>query len=214
MESVVNHRATYDPSSVGVQRSLFASYEEDVACRFDNAHHTDLGRGAWVESVPGCIPSADHLFDLVLRAAPWGDESPRVMYDNKVDVPRRTTGRWIDGRPTELDEIAARLGERYGVELVSISANLYRDGNDSVAWHGDQVGRFRTTTIVAILSLGSPRRLLIRPDGGGPSTGFTMHSGDLVVMGGTAQRTHEHCVPKRAAAGPRISIMFRERGGH
>lgn len=109
--------------------------------------------------------------------------------------------------------MAARLGERYGVDLVSVSANLYRDGDDSVAWHGDRIGRFRTTTIVAILSLGSPRTLLMRPNGGGPSTGFTMHSGDLLVMGGTAQRTQEHCVPKRRSAGPRISVMFRERDG-
>lgn len=198
----------------GVQQSLFASVDAGPTCAFDHARRVDLGDGAWVESIPGCVPSGDRLFEVVLATAPWGDEPPRVMYDNKVDVPRRTTGQWGAGRPPELDEIATRLGERYDVDLVSISANLYRDGSDSVAWHGDQVGRFRTATIVAVLSLGSPRRLLIRPDGGGPSTGFTMHSGDLVVMGGTAQRTHEHCVPKRGSAGPRISIMFRERDGH
>jgi alkylated DNA repair dioxygenase AlkB len=68
--------------------------------------------------------------------------------------------------------------------------------------------------VVAILPLGSPRTLLLRPSGGGPSTAFPLHSGDLLVQGGTCQRTYEHCVPKRAQAGPRISVMFRQRGGN
>jgi alkylated DNA repair dioxygenase AlkB len=33
--------------------------------------------------------------------------------------------------------------------------------------------------------------------------------GDLFVMGGTAQRTWRHGVPKVAEAGPRIAVMFR-----
>ena len=106
------------------------------------------------------------------------------------------------------------LGRRYGVRLPSISANLYRDGRDSVAWHGDRIGDVRSDAVVAILSLGSTRTLLLRPDGGGPSIAFPMRSGDLLVQGGTCQRTFEHCVPKRAHAGPRISVMFRQAGGN
>jgi alkylated DNA repair dioxygenase AlkB len=110
--------------------------------------------------------------------------------------------------------MARCLGRRYGVELPSITANLYRDGRDSVAWHGDRIGRVRADAVVAILSLGSDRTLLLRPNGGGGgSIAIPMHSGDLVVQGGTCQRTFEHCVPKRAHAGPRISVMFRQRGG-
>jgi alkylated DNA repair dioxygenase AlkB len=83
-----------------------------------------------------------------------------------------------------------------------------------VAWHGDRIGKVRSDAIVAILSLGATRTLLLRPDGGGQSISFTMRSGDLVVQGGTCQRTFEHCVPKRARAGPRISVMFRQKGGN
>ena len=37
-------------------------------------------------------------------------------------------------------------------------------------------------------------------------------NGDLLVMGGTCQRTWEHAVPKTARpTGPRISIQFRPR---
>ena len=63
---------------------------------------------------------------------------------------------------------------------------------------------------VATLSLGGPRRFLMRPKGGGPSRSFRLGWGDLMVMGGAAQRTWEHCVPKpRGPANPRISVMFR-----
>lgn len=181
---------------------------------FSRSHRCDLGDDAWVDFVPGWASCGDELFESLHQSAPWRSDGDRVMYDRLVGVPRLTTGQWNLGRPTELDAMAIALGARYELELPSISANLYRDGSDSVAWHGDRVGLVRATTVVAILSLGSPRTLLVRPDGGGPSVGFTMHSGDLVVMGGTCQRTHEHSVPKRSNAGPRISVMFRERGGN
>lgn len=193
---------------------LTAGDEIDFDPWLGGARRRFLGQGAWVDHVPGWVTGADTLFHEVLSSAPFQAEAPRVMYDRLVDVPRLTTHRWHEGRPRILDRMARCLGRRYGLALPSISANLYRDGDDSVAWHGDQVGRHRVSTIVAIVSLGEPRRLLLRPRGGGPSVGYTLHSGDLLVQGGTCQRTHEHCVPKRAHAGPRISIMFRQRGGH
>jgi len=196
---------------VSWQPSLLAVAEApSFSPELRGARRRFLGQGAWVDHVPGWVSGADVLFDELLRVAPWGPEEQRPMYDRIVDVPRLTTGPWVHGRPPILTRMAECLSRHYGLELPSVSANLYRDGRDSVAWHGDRVGRHRTTTIVAILSLGSPRTLLLRPDGGGPSTAYAMHSGDLVVMGGTCQRTHEHCVPKRAQAGPRISVMFRE----
>ena len=87
----------------------------------------------------------------------------------------------------------------------------YRDGADSVAWHGDRIGRSDTQdTMVAIVSLGDSRPLLLRPRGGGRSLRFPAGHGDLLVMGGSCQRTWEHCVPKTSSAtGPRISIQFR-----
>ncbi len=202
------HHVTWQPSLLAV------ADEPDVDLALDGARRRFLGRGAWVDHVPGWVTGADQLFDDVLASAPWQDEQQRPMYDRIVDVPRLTTGGWHAGRPPLLDRMARGLSRHYGTELPSISANLYRDGNDSVAWHGDRIGRHRVTTIVAIVSLGSPRRLLLRPEGGGPSIGYTLHSGDLLVQGGTCQRTHQHCVPKRASAGPRISVMFRELHGN
>jgi len=186
--------------------------EPDFDPTLPGARRRFLGRGAWVDVVPGFVTGADSLFDTVLESAPW-KAFERPMYERTVDVPRLETRVWHD-RPRVLERMARCLGRRYGVRLPSISANLYRDGRDSVAWHGDRIGRVRADAVVVILSLGSTRTLLLRPDGGGPSIAFPLHSGDLLVQGGTCQRTFEHCVPKRAHAGPRISVMFRQEGGN
>jgi alkylated DNA repair dioxygenase AlkB len=171
-------------------------------------HRTDLGHGAWLDRGPDLVSGAASLFDEVLAAAPWASHE-RPMYERMVLEPRLTTGLWRWPTASVLG-IAAGLSEHYGTELSAISANLYRTGSDSVAWHGDRVGRRTTHTIVAIISLGSPRRFLMRPKGGGTSLRLTPGPGDLLAMGGTCQRTWEHAVPKCSSAGPRISLMFRE----
>ena len=121
---------------------------------------------------------------------------------------------------TAFATVSARtaLSEHYLPELgepfVTAGCCYYRDGRDSVAWHGDTIGRGRTAdTMVAIVSVGDPRRLLLRPRGGGASIALTMGHGDLVVMGGSCQRTWEHAILKTARpVGPRISVQFRPRG--
>ena len=180
----------------------------DAGRLIGTARRRFLGAGAWVDLVPGVVSGADALFDAVLAAAPWAAHE-RPMYDRIVAEPRLTTRRW-ERPPPLVADMAASLSAHYGCDLGVVSANLYRSGSDSVAWHGDRVGRVRSETVVAILSLGAARRFLLRPKGGGPSVRYAPAAGDLLVMGGTCQRTWEHTVPKCAAAGPRISVMFRE----
>ena len=81
-----------------------------------------------------------------------------------------------------------------------------------MAWHGDRVARDRLTGLVAIVSVGERRPFRLRPKGGGPAIGYELGRGDLLVMGGTCQRTWDHAVPKVAKAGPRISLTFRPVG--
>lgn len=191
----------WQPSLLGFDTPAF-TFEIGMARR------RFLGDGAWIDHVPGVLAGADALFDDVVQAAPWATHE-RPMYDRVVREPRLATRRWSDPPPLVAD-IAGRLTEHYGCNLGIVSANLYRDGNDSVAWHGDRVGRVRAETVVAILSLGAPRRFLLRPRGGGASVRYVPAAGDLLVMGGTCQRTWEHTVPKCASSGPRASLMFRE----
>ncbi|MBY8874793.1 alpha-ketoglutarate-dependent dioxygenase AlkB [Micromonospora sp. PLK6-60] len=179
----------------------------------------ELTRGAWVDHLPGWVHGSDQVFDTLLHEVPWRAER-RTMYDAEVDVPRLLC--WYAGhRPLPhpvLTAARAALTAHYAPELgepfVTAGMCLYRDGRDSVAWHGDTLGRSaHQDTIVAIVSFGSPRPLLLRPRGGGPGLRFPLGHGDLVVMGGSCQRTWEHAVPKTARpVGPRVSVQFRPAG--
>jgi alkylated DNA repair dioxygenase AlkB len=186
-----------------------------------SVQRTELDRGAWIDLRPGWISGADVLFERLADTVPWRAER-RHMYDRVVDVPRLLSF-YAEGEPLPdpaLDEIKRQLDEHYGPELGepfrTAGLCLYRDGRDSVAWHGDTTGRSSTQdTIVAIVSLGAPRSLLLRPRGGGGRGKALRHElghGDLFVMGGSCQRTWEHSVPKTTrATGPRISAQFRPR---
>ena len=179
---------------------------------------TALARGAWVDLRPNWVADADSVFATLLTAVPWRAER-RPMYDRVVEVPRLVaTYAARDALPHPLlDRAREALSAHYRPELgepfETAGCCYYRDGRDSVAWHGDNIGRGRhQDTLVAIVSFGDPRRLALRPRGGGESVGFTLGHGDLLVMGGSCQRTWEHAVPKVARAGPRISVQFRPRG--
>ena len=180
---------------------------------------TPLSHGAWVDHRPGWVEGSDAVLESLLHAIPWRSEQRR-MYDRVVAVPRLIA--WYDAG-TELPhpvlaDARAALSAHYLPELgepfTTAGCCLYRDGRDSVAWHGDTIGRSATEdTMVAIVSFGSPRSLLLRPRSGGPSVSFRLGHGDLLVMGGSCQRTWEHAVPKTARpVGPRISLQFRPPG--
>ena len=184
-----------------------------------SVRRTTLARGAWIDLRPGWIAGADALFERLAGTVPWRAEK-RHMYDRVVDVPRLLCF-YDEGQPLPdpvLEDARKRLNEHYGAELGepfrTAGLCLYRNGRDSVAWHGDTTGRGRTQdTMVAIVSLGTPRSLLLRPRGGGRAIRHDLGHGDLLVMGGSCQRTWEHAVSKTArATGPRISVQFRPRG--
>jgi alkylated DNA repair dioxygenase AlkB len=181
----------------------------------DDAERTTLTRGAWIDCRRNWLPGADDVFATLVADVPWRAER-RQMYDRVVDVPRLVHTYAVDEalpHPT-LEDARSALSAHYlpvlGEPFVTAGCCYYRDGRDSVAWHGDTIGRGRAhDTLVAIVSLGDPRRLALRPRGGGESLSFELGHGDLLVMGGSCQRTWEHAVPKVAHAGPRISVQFR-----
>ncbi len=229
--------------SVDFQPSLFDTLNAPVAAGDAGTAGTvrfgsltgEVGRhllsgGAWVDVRPAWVTGADDLFVRLVRDVPWRAER-RTMYDRVVDVPRLT--RFYGGRDALPDPALAEardvLTDHYVGELgepfTTAGLCYYRDGRDSVAWHGDTVGRRgrqgqpdglrRQDTMVAILSLGDARRLSLRPRPGlaeGATLSFQVGHGDLLVMGGSCQRTWEHAVPKVAHAGPRISVQFRPHG--
>lgn len=211
------------PGTVHLQPSLFEELDEAADIRLgplDGVQRLPLGDGAWLDVLPGWLRGADRLFEQLAATVPWRAEQ-REMYERTVDVPRLLASYAADDEPPHPVLGAARtaLSRHYAPELGEPFRTLglcyYRDGRDSVAWHGDRIGRgAREDTMVAILSVGEPRVLALRPRTGGAAVvRRPLGHGDLVVMGGSCQRTWEHAVPKTARpVGPRISIQFRPRG--
>lgn len=194
------------------QASLLAAAEPEVDRGFATVVRHQLAGGAWVDHGPGWLDGADEVFAALTATAPW-QAADRHMYGQVVAQPRLTAW-WDTSTGTApflpiVEEMRTALSSRYGVVFDSVGLNLYRDGRDSVAWHGDRIARRLVDPLVAIVSLGHARRFLLRPRSGGASTRFVPQAGDLLVMGGSCQRTWEHSVPKAATAGPRISVTFR-----
>lgn len=202
---------------VAFQPSLFDQAQPTLGS-LSQARRITLSAGAWVDVLPNWLAGADDIFARLIHDVPWRHES-RQMYDRIVEVPRlvHTYGLGEALPDPVLTQAREILSSHYAPELgepfVTAGCCFYRDGNDSVAWHGDNLGRGRTQdTIVAIVSLGSPRKLLLRPRGGATEISLALGHGDLVAMGGSAQRTWEHSVPKTTRdIGPRISVQFRAR---
>jgi alkylated DNA repair dioxygenase AlkB len=193
--------------------------DEPTLGPLERLRRTTLTSGAWVDVLPGWVSGSDALFLRLVTNVPWHEERRR-MYERVVEVPRLLS--WYgegDALPDPLlerarDELSDHYAPELGEPFRTAGLCYYRNGRDSVAWHGDTVGRGRREdTMVAIVSFGTPRRLMLRPRGGGATVGFSLGHGDLVVMGGSCQRTWEHAVPKTARpVGPRISVQFRPRG--
>ena len=179
---------------------------------FAGVHRRDLGQGAWLDHGSAWLVGHQPLMDDLVAGMAWRSAS-REMYGEPVAVPR-LLGRVPEDGPGHpiLSDLSALLTRRYGRCLTDVSLALYRDGRDSVAPHADRVGRDRIDdSVVAILSLGVPRRFRLKPVGPGASLHFTLGWGDLLVLGGSCQRHWLHGVPKaRRTHGPRMSVMFRE----
>ncbi len=196
------------------QGSLFDTGQVSYDPALTGCQRRHLGEGAWVDHLPGWLGGADGLFARLLDETPWSQHR-RWMYERKVTEPRLTHRWYLDTKPDRdpapdlLVEIAAALSAHYGVMFSQVGVNLYRNGSDSVAWHGDRIARELPEAIVALISLGSVRPFRLRPKGGGRSLTYLPGPGDLLVMGGSCQRTWDHAVPKVSASGPRISIQFR-----
>ncbi|MEU0643650.1 alpha-ketoglutarate-dependent dioxygenase AlkB [Streptomyces umbrinus] len=205
--------------STHLQGSLFDQTDEVRLGPLDGLRRTVLGDGAWIDLLPGWLHGADALFARLADEVPWRVER-RQMYEHMVDVPRLLAFYGAeDALPDPVldearDTLTAHYADELGEPFTTAGLCFYRDGRDSVAWHGDRIGRgAREDTMVAILSVGAPRDLLLRPRRGGTPVRRPLGHGDLIVMGGSCQRTWEHAIPKSArAAGPRISVQFRPHG--
>jgi alkylated DNA repair dioxygenase AlkB len=189
------------------QDSLF----EDSHARlsFEGLRRDQLSDTSWIDLVPGWLPDHAELFDWMSEHAPWQQRS-RTMWERDVLEPRMVAV-FPSTLPAVLEQLREVVSTRYQVVFDSCLVNLYRDGNDAVAWHGDTVRKTLLDPLVVTISLGASRRFLVRRRGGGPVLKeYAPGHGDLMVMGGAMQHEFEHTVPRqRSASGARMSVTMR-----
>jgi alkylated DNA repair dioxygenase AlkB len=190
------------------QLSLFGREEPAVDASFSKLRRIALDEECWLDYAPGFVRGHAQLFECLEASVAFRAER-RMMYEREVDVPRLVGVSPLSSpcHPLLL-RIAGLLAQRYQATFEHVSFALYRDGKDSVAFHRDKMERDRPT-LVCIVALGTPRRLFVRPFGGGPAQVFPLGLGDLFVMGGMCQQRWEHGIPKVSQAAPRMSMMFR-----
>lgn len=195
-----------------MQGSLLGLDEQSVDASFADLRRIELDGRSWLDHAPGWLRGHEAVFDRLWHDLPWRQRTV-TMYERRLPEPRLTWWWTIDGDEPEplavLGGARRVLDQRYGVTFDSIGFNCYRHGDDSVAWHGDRHRHTVTNPVVAIVSVGEPRPLRIRPRGGGRARSFDLGHGDLFVMGGACQHDWEHSVPKVRHAGPRLSITYR-----
>jgi alkylated DNA repair dioxygenase AlkB len=197
---------------LGTQEDLFAIEADSLAIdeSFSTAKRIGLDDRSWVDVVPGWMSGSHILLDRLTTAVPWRQHDRR-MFDQIFQEPRLTAEyRNLHRVPEQaLLHAVHALSCHYDVAYDSLWLNLYRDGQDSTAWHRDRFTCKRNERVVPVLTLGAMRRFLIKPRNGGNSIVFKPRSGDLVVMGGRSQEDWVHSVPKDPGIlERRISINF------
>jgi alkylated DNA repair dioxygenase AlkB len=146
------------------QIDLFGGGAPAIGRNFERVRRIALNETSWVEHVPSWVSGHEALLDVLTRTTRW-QSLRRKMYDDAVDVPRLVASL-ADDDPAHplLEQARLALSQRYETDFTHITFALYRDGRDSVAWHGDYVARDSLAdALVASVSLGEPRRLLLRP---------------------------------------------------
>lgn len=200
-----------------MQLTLLDSGERPGWCGFTpRVQRTWLDDASWVDVARGVVRGHVPLMHELTERVAWR-AGERRMYERRVAIPRLTATIGEEALPPVVLTLHRTLSEHYGMRLPEVTFALYRDGDDSVAWHRDRELRDWDTSLVAILSLGGARNFQlrrydeVRGRGFGPSLTLRVAWGDVLVMGGACQRRWEHRVPKMKHAEPRMAVMFRPR---
>ena len=174
---------------------------------------------------PGFLAAAqaDLLLEKLRADLPW-QQRDIFLFARPVLQPRLTawcsdagvrysySGLQLDPAPWHraLLELRNHLQNRLGETFNSVLANAYRDGRDSMGWHADDEPELGPQPVIASISLGAQRRMLLRPRSGGASKPLDLEHGSLVLMRARAQADWQHAIPRtRRPVGLRINLTYR-----
>ncbi|RYJ44260.1 Alkylated DNA repair protein [Flavobacterium beibuense] len=169
----------------------------------------------------GFIPKeeADSYYTSLLHTTPWR-EYAMPMYDKIVTAPRMVA--WYGSAEEagekalpwtpELSALREKVVKETGLEFNAVLLNLYRNGNDSVAWHSDREHLIGSNPCIASVTFGQTRpfRFRHKSDKDAGQLEILLHHGTLLLMSGTTNTYWEHHIPKSAKDMlPRINLTFR-----
>ena len=128
-----------------------------------------------------------------------------------------TTYKWsgIQMRPRPwfpaLDGLRSAVQSHTETLFNCVLINLYRDGRDSMGWHADDEAVLGEQPVIASISLGAERDLLLRRrNKPSKSQRITLNHGSLLIMAGDTQSNWQHALPRRKQVdSPRINLTFR-----
>ena len=180
-----------------------------------------------VQHLPAWLarPQADALLPVLHARVAW--EIHRIrMFGRWLDSPRlscwmgdadahyRYSGADFLPHPwaPAVLELREQVQQACDGRFNSVLLNRYRDGRDSMGWHSDDEPELGPTPLIASLSLGAPRRFLLRRrDDPAQKFEYLLGHGDLLLMRGQCQRDYQHALPKTArVSGERINLTFRQ----
>ncbi len=169
-------------------------------------------------------PTCQQLFQELARSIDWRQDHIR-LYDKQIPLPRLTAWYGDTGMDYSYSGIIMQpqpwipplLHMKQAIEPVcgvcfnSVLLNLYRNGQDSVAWHSDDEPELGQNPVIASISLGAARRFQFRHrQDRSLKQEVLLTSGSLLLMQGVTQHFWHHQIPKTAKPiGPRINLTFR-----
>lgn len=185
----------------------------------------ELQDGGWVTFDPQWlgVDEARVAMDRLVRTLPLRSEVVTV-FGNRHPQPRLTawhadpgcvyrySGLTLEPNPWtgDLAALRDRTREACGVDVNSVLINLYRDGSDAMGWHADDEEPLGSNPVIASLSLGAPRRFVLRHERTREKIEYALGGGSLLVMGGTTQHHWRHAVPRTTKpVGPRLNLTWR-----
>jgi len=191
-----------------------------------DAVRRDLGEGSWIDYHATWLGADGALMGQLIATLPLrslmvtvhGKEHPQPRLTSWHADPGctyRYSGLSLDPDPwtPELLELRGRLEGFCDASFNSVLANLYRDGGDAMGWHADDEPPLGRNPTIASLSLGAPRRFVLRHRQTGAKHEFALGRGSLLVMGGTTQHHWQHAVPRTAKkVEGRLNLTWRRFG--
>ena len=186
-----------------------------------DATRTELAGGAWVDHLPAWVVGSDEVLDAAARATSRGAPSAGRCTTGSSTCPRLLAS-YAEDEPLPhpvLRPTRGALSAHYAPELGEPFADRgllplpRRARQRRLARRHDRPRRYRGHHGRHRVVRRTRARCCCARAAAAQSLRFALGHGDLLVMGGSCQRTWEHAVPKSAApAGPRVSVQFRPAG--